>query len=147
MARRGRVSRLLTLPLGEVSDLVVAQIGLLTALWILKVRSRGKLLHPLGSSQPTAADIDEQAVERMATAFDRVARFGLFRPTCLVRAIALERYLRDAGPRASVRVGVLRDGDRLLAHAWIEMGNRIVGDEPSHVRRFTPLHDFTALPR
>src|SRR4051794_14211804 len=127
MARHGRVNRLLTLPLGEVLDLLAAQVGLLTALWIIRVRSRGNLLHPLASSASSARLIDEQAVERMATAFDRVARFGLFRPTCLVRAIALERYLRGAGPRASVRVGVLRDGDRLLAHAWIEMGNRIIG--------------------
>jgi hypothetical protein len=137
----------LTLPLGEVADLVVAQIGLLTALWIVRVRSRGNLLHPVRSSTRPATSLDERSVERMATAFDRVARFGLFRPTCLVRAIALERYLRGACPHASVRVVVLREGDRLLAHAWIEVGNRVIGDEPSHVHRFTPLHDFTALLR
>ncbi|HVX39496.1 MAG TPA: lasso peptide biosynthesis B2 protein [Gemmatimonadaceae bacterium] len=141
--------RLLALPLSEVADLVIAQRMLLAALHSVRRRPRGQLLHPLAAAAATRGDdADRRWIERMATAVDRVARFGVFRPTCLVRAVALERLLqrRHAGP-AAVRVGVHRERDRLFAHAWIELGGTVVGDDPAFVRRFVPLHDFSALPQ
>jgi len=42
---------------------------------------------------------------------------------------------------------VLRGGDDFMAHAWIELAGRIIGDEPARVALFTPLHDFSALAR
>jgi hypothetical protein len=63
-----------------------------------------------------------------------------------VRAVALERLVRRShAGHAIVRVGVLRGSAELFAHAWIEIDGRIVGDERSHVRRFTPLESFSAL--
>jgi hypothetical protein len=140
--------RLLTLPLADLADLVTAQGVLLSALWALHRKPVGQLLRPVAASTDVRRARDEQWIERMATAIDRVARFGLFRPTCLVRAIALERLLRhtEAGT-AALRIGIRRDHTTLLAHAWIELGGRVVGDDPSRVRRFTPLHDFSALPQ
>lgn len=128
---------------------MLAQRTLLAARRDVARRPRGQLLHPHAASTGAAlAPCDGAWVERIATAVDRVARFGLFRPTCLVRAVALERLLRDANAGdAAVRVGVHRHDDQLLAHAWIELDGRVVGDDPSFVRRFVPLHDFSALPR
>jgi len=45
-----------------------------------------------------------------------------------------------------VRIGVLRRPDELLAHAWLECGGRVVGEDPDRIRLFVPLHDFSALP-
>lgn len=147
IARAAR--RLLALSLSEIGDLILAQRTLLAARRDVARRPRGQLLHPLAPAHAAAlVPCDSTWIERMATAVDRVARFGLFRPTCLVRAVALERLLRDANAGdAAVRVGVHRHDDHLLAHAWIELGGRVVGDDPSFVRRFVPLHDFSALPR
>ena len=152
LARTAR--RLFALPLSEVGDLVIAQRMLLAAQWTVWRRPRGELLRPLANGTLAApahanqAHANQAHLERMVTAVDRVSRFGLFRPTCLVRAVALERVLQqsDAGP-AAVRVGVHRERDALLAHAWIELGGRVIGDNPAFVRRFVPLHDFSALPR
>lgn len=140
--------RLLALSLTDVADLVTAQGVLLSALWALRRRPRGQLLRPVAARGGMRHPRDEQWIERMATAIDRVARFGLFRPTCLVRAIALERLLRhtEAGA-AAVRIGIRRHRTVLLAHAWIELGGRVVGDDPARVRQFIPLHDFSALPQ
>lgn len=139
--------RLMTLPLVEVGDLVTAQAYLLAARRALRRKPLGQLLRPVA----TAGACDDDAstdlhVERMATAIDRMARYGAFRPTCLVRAIALERVARRLNSRAAVRIGVHRRRDALLAHAWIECGGRVIGDDPANVRQFIPLHDFSALP-
>lgn len=146
---RPRISpfgRLLATPPSEISDLLVAQAHLLAAWWTVRRRPKGGLLH-LVNARPMGVQASKEArLARLAVAVDRVARFGLFRPTCLVRAVALERLIRRAKAGAAVvRVGVLRTSNDFLAHAWIELGDRVIGDEPSHVRRFTPLHDFSAL--
>ena len=132
----------------EIADLALAQQQLCLAWWIVRRRGTGCLLHRAPESDTSAVRRGDQWIVRMATAVDRVARLGLFRPTCLIRSIALERLIDRAGcGGAIVRVGVLRQGDTLLAHAWIELDDRVIGDEPAFVRRFTPLQPFSALSR
>jgi hypothetical protein len=142
----GVVRRLFSLTPQEFADLVVAQWFLLVALWTVRRRPKGELLRPLESTSVAGGIRDDARLERLAVAVDRMARFGLFRPTCLVRAVALERQIRraNAGP-AVVRVGVSQVAGKLLAHAWIELEGQVIGDEQARVRRFTPLHDFSAL--
>jgi len=140
--------RLFNITPGEFADLLVAQWYLLTALWTVRRRPRGELLRPVGNRAGAGGAPDDARLERMALAVDRVARFGLFRPTCLVRAVALERQIRRAhAGSAVVRIGVAPVGGELLAHAWIELEGRVIGDEVANIRRFTPLHDFSALAR
>lgn len=142
------VRRLFSVTPGEFADLVVAQWYLLAALWAVRRRPRGELLRPVSVRESAGGPRDGERLERLAVAVDRVSRFGMFRPTCLVRAVALESQIRraNAGP-AVVRVGVAQVAGELFAHAWIELEGQVIGDEPSHVRRFTPLHDFSALAR
>ena len=144
----GRLRRIRSLEWREITDLLVAQGSLLAAWWTVQRRPKGELLRRIPSPVQSGDARDERRLARLAVAVDRVSRFGMFRPTCLVRAVALERQIRSANAGAAVvRVGVMLGGAKLLAHAWIEIDGRVVGDEPSHVRRFTPLHDFTSLPR
>ena len=143
-----RLRRLRSLEWEEFLDLVTAQRSLLAAWWTVQRRPKGELLRRVQAPASAGGALDERRLARLAVAVDRVSRFGVFRPTCLVRAVALERQIRSANAgSAVVRVGVMRGGNQLLAHAWIEIDGRVIGDEASHVRRFTPLHDFTSLPR
>jgi len=140
--------RLFSLPAREFGELLIAQAFLVRALWAVRRRPKGGLLRPVdGGSEMDDRD-GEDRLARLVVAVDRAARYGLFRPTCLVRAVALERMIVRAGVGAAVvRVGVLRGGDDFMAHAWIELAGRIIGDEPARVALFTPLHDFSALAR
>ena len=140
------VRKLFAITPRESADLVVAQWYLLAALWTVRRRPKGGLLRAVPDGPVAGGVRDDARLERLAVAVDRVARFGLFRPTCLVRAVALERQIRraNAGP-AVVRVGVSQVAGKLLAHAWIELEGQVIGDEQARVRRFTPLHDFSAL--
>jgi hypothetical protein len=83
----------------------------------------------------------------MAIAVRRASDYGVFVPTCLVRALALEDLARREGAEgALVRVGVRRDRKGFEAHAWLEIDGRVVGDTPDNVASFTVLEDFSGLP-
>jgi len=87
---------------------------------------------------PVPARIDD--VRRIALAVNRAAEFGFFRPRCLVKSRALRKMLDEAGlDGAEVRVGVLLARGRFLAHAWVEYGGQVVGDDPAKVARFAPM--------
>jgi hypothetical protein len=83
----------------------------------------------------------------MAIAVHRASDYGIFVPTCLVRALALEDLARREGAEAAlVRVGVRRDENGFEAHAWLEIEGRIIGDTLENVTSFTVLEDFSGLP-
>jgi transglutaminase superfamily protein len=129
--------------LSDLRGAARAQLALLAAQCRLWLRPVGKLIvcgadiaaSPLTSEERTAA-------ERVALAIDRASRRGLFRPRCLVRALALQRLLESRGITGSfVRIGVRRNHDTLLAHAWVEHSGVILGDRPAMVANFTVLTD------
>jgi hypothetical protein len=64
----------------------------------------------------------------LAISVERVARRLPFRPTCLEKALVLERLLAAAGLDASVIIGVRRANNTLDAHAWLEHnGQPLIG--------------------
>lgn len=79
--------------------------------------------------------------EGLATAISRMARFGLFRPRCLVRSMALHQLLQaDGVTNARVRIGVRTAGvPGLDAHAWVEVDSRVLGDDVYRAPHFVPL--------
>ncbi len=79
------------------------------------------------------------APERLAELLRLAGRFLPGAAVCLPRAIVLEALLARAGHAAELRVGVTRHPARAraLAHAWVELAGRSVGEEAS---------DYTALP-
>jgi hypothetical protein len=79
-------------------------------------------------------------VRRTALAIARASEHGLFRPTCLVRAVALQQMLQRRGfPGSSLHVGVRQRNTTFLAHAWVEYRGAVLADEEWHVRRFQEL--------
>lgn len=62
-------------------------------------------------------------------------------PQCLPRALAAHGMLRRRGIASRLCLGVARNGDHIIAHAWIEVGSRkLAGGEGTE--RFTPLAAF-----
>jgi len=120
-----------------------AQAALLVAQLRLWFRPVGKLV--VCRTAPAALPLCEgrrAQAEEAALSIDRAARRGFFRPSCLVRALALQRILESRGIVGSVvRIGVQRNVDQLVAHAWVEHGGVILGDSPAMVANFTVLTD------
>jgi hypothetical protein len=136
----------------ELAELLRAQVALLTAQVTVWTKPVGQLVAndqggaPDGSPSAGApGEIEPEAV-RVALAINRAAAYGLFRPLCLVRAVALHRSLESRGLRGShIRVGVRRQRGKFAAHAWVEYKQQILGDREEHVGTFATLDDLRVL--
>lgn len=147
------IRKLRGLTASECGDLLRAQIALIAAQLLIWSRPRGRLVFRAGlgdrdrrGPQPTQPHA-EQVAERLGLAVCRAAAHGLFRPPCLVRALALVRLLESRGIRGStIHVGVCRSGNRLVAHAWVEYGALLLADQPGHVGGYAELTDMEVAP-
>jgi transglutaminase superfamily protein len=121
------------------AELFRAQWALLVAQTIVRRRPVGSLATPVTTvAEADAARLPE--AREAALAIVRAARFGVFRPQCLVRSVALSRMLVARGiAGAIVRVGVRRVNGEFLAHAWVELAGETLGDADEHVGTFVPL--------
>ena len=118
-----------------------AQIALLRAQRELKRRPTGEFVRDTSVERSPLPTIDRsEEVRRLAIAVRRAASFGLIRPLCLVRSLALRQLLADAGiAGANVRVGVQLVDGQFVAHAWVEYNGVVTGDDPDVVARYQPL--------
>ena len=123
-------------------DVARAQVALLVAQHAVWTRPTGELvaLVPVAGPDPVAGPARPTPhAWRLAVAVRRAASYGVFRPKCLVRAVALQRMLERDGIRGSqVVIGVRRDAGAFGAHAWVELGGRALGADAigarGHVR-------------
>jgi len=131
--------KLLTLSPRDWTELVQAQWALLVAQAMVRNRPVGSLATPTTTAR-SADPARMPEARRLALAIVRAARFGVFRPQCLVRSVALSRMLEQRGiAGAMVRVGVRRTNNEFLAHAWVELEGETLGDADEHVGSFVPL--------
>ena len=145
MAGVTNLVRPLHIPPREWLDYLRAHIALVYGALAVRLRSRGRLLAYEGGS--VAAEISPQAWARTAElerALVRALKYGVLRPKCLPRSVALHWLLRRAGiPGSRIRIGVRPEADGLRAHAWVTLADRVVGDDPRFVGRFTEIADAT----
>lgn len=141
-----RLRKLRGLRAGDLAWLVRAQLALLAALVHVRTRPTGKLVTSSeaaageGTTPPSPAALAD--ARRLALAVGRAAEHGVFRATCLVRSVALQRMLRARGHRGSrIQIGVRMKGGALLAHAWVEWEGEVLGDTPANTRSYAPLVD------
>ena len=129
----------------ELAELGSAQVALLAAQYLVWTRPVGQLVTsgaPVADTAVVQEEV-EAVAKRIALAVNRAAAYGVFRPLCLVRAVALSRMLDARGLHGSrVCVGVRRLRGRFAAHAWVEYKNQVLGDAEHHVSTFAPLDDL-----
>lgn len=137
------IRKLIALKPGEWADLLRAQAALVGAQVLVWTRPAGALIDDAPASDDVAPDMGDPTVaDRLALAVGRAAEHGVLRPACLVRALALHRLLESRGIRGSrIRVGVRTTGGRFVAHAWVELRGRVLGDRSEHVGTFAPMAD------
>jgi|SRR6478609_3702539 len=146
------MARLAEQDLADWNDLVDAQVSLLIAQYLVWTRPKGRFVK---DAQLDAPGVQEPVslrsgmwrnAFRSAVAIRRVADHSLLKPRCLVRAVALSRMLEKRGITGSrVRVGVQQRAGEFSAHAWVELGQRVLGDDAQHVRSFAELVDLQVV--
>ena len=131
--------KLVGLSFRDWAELIQAQWALLAARGMVRNRPIGSLATPTAGNPPADATRLPEA-RRLALAVVRAARFGVFRPQCLVRSVALSQMLADRRiSGALVRVGVRRRNGEFSAHAWVELAGETLGDADDHVGSFVPM--------
>jgi len=73
------------------------------------------------------------------------ARRGLWRATCLPRALTLWRLLRHQGLRAELRIGVRKEAGLLDAHAWVEYDGLPLDDASDVAERYAAFDGSAVL--
>jgi Transglutaminase-like superfamily len=127
----------------DLRDVGEAQIALLRAHVLRWLRPVGEFVEIEAGDAPRIATISPERAEtcqRIAQAIDRAARYGLFRPLCLTRAMALSQMLDAHGISGyRIRVGVRRDRESFAAHAWVELDQLVLGDASVNTLSYLPL--------
>jgi transglutaminase superfamily protein len=152
-ARPAFLRRLARLSAREWLDLAEAQLELLVAQFIVATRRTGQLvsraaLDPFGDDHAAAPSVPtaNPRPEQLALAIGRAAEHGVFRPLCLVRAVALKRMLdRHGYDGGIVKIGVRMNRGRFAAHAWVAYGSQILGDQEWHVKSFAELDEISVM--
>ena len=130
----------------DLGDVVEAQIALLRAEGMRWMRPAGALVDlstPAGDAERATVQ-DAKTCARLSHAVDRAARYGVFRPQCLARAVALSRMLDARGITAyRIRVGVRRAEGSFTAHAWVELGDAVFGDTAGNTEGYVLLTDVS----
>ena len=127
----------------EIRDVAEAQIALLRAQALRWVRPLGEFVQVKSDRPgmlPRLSPSQQKTCDRLASAVRRATRYGIFRPLCLTRAVALSRMLDSHGIVGhQIRIGVSRDRGSFTAHAWIELEHTVLGDSPANTRRYALL--------
>ena len=131
----------------DIRDVGEAQVALLRAQAMRWLRPLGEFVEITAGDPRTASAhsvAQARTVERVTSAINRATRYGVFRPLCLTRAVALSQMLDSHGIVGHrIKVGVRRDRDSFTAHAWVEFGQRIIGDTTWNTLAYLPLTEIS----
>jgi hypothetical protein len=94
-------------------------------------------LPPAAGVEPNAEQL--QRARRYAAWVATAARHHVVRARCLHRSLLLHHWLRCEGLPSRLRIGVRKIDGALNAHAWVELGGRVVNDRAVAVALFVPL--------
>jgi hypothetical protein len=81
--------------------------------------------------------------EAALEAIDWATTFYPKRVMCLQRSVVTARILRKCGFSANVAIGYR--AAPFFSHAWVEVGDRVINDEPAYRQRLNILLRNTAL--
>jgi hypothetical protein len=71
------------------------------------------------------------------------SRRGLVHGNCLSQSLTLWWLLCRAGIESQLRIGVRRNADKFLAHAWIELAGFPLNDRIEDVRQYVAFETLT----
>ena len=112
----------------------------------MKNQPVGALVASRKNANGPALPVDLPRTRRLSQAVVRMAAYMPFEAACLMRSLAIQRLLDESGLESGqIRIGVnIVDGE-FLAHAWVEVDGRVMGDTPAYIDQFTPVTDVTAV--
>lgn len=77
--------------------------------------------------------------QRTARMVDAAARYVPYDATCLRRSLVLWWLLRRRGIDSRLRIGVRKEADGILAHAWVECQESVLNDAADISQLYAPI--------
>ncbi len=107
----------------------------------LRVRAQGfaRVAASLDRRKPEPGAGGESSIAPWVRAVDIAARHHLYPMHCVPRALALRSFLAEEGVLTELRFGVRKEGESLVAHAWIEYLGVPLGEVSGIGDLFAPL--------
>lgn len=126
------------LPLRTLLDLAIATAELAFARARLAVQGADKLVRPPPPARSRRGK--DGMIDRVAFAIPRMGARVPWRSSCLVQALAAQRWLARNGIATDLVLGARKSaGGDMEAHAWLKAGKRtVVGGEPGAYQEFRP---------
>lgn len=107
----------------------------------LKIRGyRKTLAWSHRAYRPRAALPQKQAVlhaKSMSDMISAASRYGPYQASCLWRSLVLVRMMARAGIRGELVLAAKPVGQQLKAHAWVQLGDIVINDQPDIAEEFT----------
>jgi hypothetical protein len=92
-------------------------------------RHRAKPTTRLTESGLTPLARWQRCVQLLAIA----ANYSFLKATCLQKSVALCSFLRANGLEAELKIGALKSESELKAHAWVVIGQTVLGDPGTRI--------------
>jgi hypothetical protein len=127
----------------RVAEVLRALAFEVAARWQLRHRSllqATRWIMPVAPKPPAPTHGRDAALRRIVGAFGAVNLILPERDRCLPRALAVQAACRRRGIAAKLVFGVRQAP--FGAHAWVQMGDRVVAGDFEQVRLFTPIAAF-----
>jgi hypothetical protein len=115
------------------------RLALLVLKRVVALPRLARLMHGRGGDG--RSDGGDVRIARLAGAVFGLGRAGS-PGNCLARSLVVYRYLSAASLRPELVVGVRRDGEGVLGHAWVVVAGRPVAEPEAALTEFTPLIVF-----
>jgi transglutaminase superfamily protein len=117
MTSLGRLRDLTAADLVPLTEAVLVTLAVQVGLVVLRPTQWLALADRLPRRRPAPAAVDVGRIARFADVAERRVPGA---STCLRRALVVAVMLRWRGVGARLRIGVVKSGPGLLAHAWVE---------------------------
>lgn len=104
--------------------------------WTLRRRGVRPLL---AEAARAAGEDDPSRAIRVSAAVDAGLAMLPLAATCLRRSLVLLHELRKRQLTGTLHVGVRNVASRAEAHAWVQVGEVVVNDDPERIQTYTPL--------
>lgn len=146
-ARRAATSlgTLVTLPAGDRSAFASAWWALLSCRLRLRfpraLAARPLLADELRREAQTPRRAGSLPRGRLVSLFNRAVRHQILAVPCLPRALALKRFLRRYGVDSRLRIGMKKEEQGLVGHAWLECEGRVLNDRDELIQTFVPFRN------
>ena len=108
------------------------------SLWLLPFAQLKRFFNLQEAAKAERASVPREQIAGIVSAVKAVSRF-VPAASCLTQALAVRRLLAAAGQSSQLKFGVIKNSEKFEAHAWVEIGGRIVIGRLPHQRQFAVL--------